>query len=89
MRYSNGGGSGKIMAMKLKKSSIEAVEEEVKATGGGAFISDRLRNPAEGIAAQNAGRGDQIGGICAIIATVLLVIITGLLYVNWDAIKSA
>lgn len=89
MRYSNGGGSDKIMVMKLKKSSIEAVEEEVKATGGGAFISERLRNPAEEIAAQNTGRGDQIGGICAIIATVLLVIITGLLYVNWDAIKSA
>ncbi|MDD4018278.1 MAG: hypothetical protein PHV28_10080 [Kiritimatiellae bacterium] len=77
------------MAMKLKKSSIEAVEEEVKATGGGAFISERLRNPAQELAAQNAGRGDKIGGICAIVATVLLVIITGLLYVNWDAIKSA
>lgn len=89
MRYSNGGASDKIMAMKLKKSSIEAVEEEVKATGGGAFISERLRNPAEEIAAQNAGPGDKVGGICAIIATVLLVIITGLLYVNWDAIKSA
>jgi len=74
--------------MKLKKSSLEAVEE-ARPQADGAFISARLRNPAEELAAQNAGRGDTIGGICAIIATVLLAIITGLLYVNWDAIKSA
>jgi len=30
-----------------------------------------------------------VGGVCAIVATLLLAIITGLLYVNWDAIKSA
>jgi hypothetical protein len=30
-----------------------------------------------------------IGGVCAIVATVMLVVITALLYFNWDAIKSA
>jgi len=74
--------------MKLKKSSVEAVEAATPAAGG-AFISARLRNPADEVAAQNAGKGDMVGGVCAIIATLLLAIITGLLYVNWDAIKSA
>lgn len=30
-----------------------------------------------------------IGGVCAIIATVMLAIVTALLYMNWDAIQSA
>lgn len=69
---------------------MEAAPEEAKsAGGGGAFISARLRNPADEVAAQSKGAGDLVGGICAIIATVMMLIITALLYVNWDAIKSA
>ncbi len=75
--------------MKLKKSSVEAVQEEAKTASGGAFISARLRNPAEELAVQGPGAGDKIGGICAIIATVFLAIITFLMYANWDLIKSA
>ncbi len=76
--------------MKLKKSSIEAAAAESKtAVGGGAFISARLRNPADEIAAQAGSGNDKLGGICALVATVLLVAVTALLYFNWDAIKSA
>ncbi len=75
--------------MKLKKSSNEAAPEEAKSAGGGAFISARLRNPANELAAQSSGSSDMIGGVCAIVATVMLVVITALLYMNWDAIKSA
>ena len=75
--------------MKLKKSSIEAIEESKPVATGGAFISARLRNPAEEMAAKSSSRGsDLVSGICAIIATVLLSVITALLYFNWDAIKS-
>jgi hypothetical protein len=79
------------MLMKLKRASKEvATEETVPSTSsGGAFISARLRNPAEELAAQSTGTGDMIGGVCAIVATVMLVVITALLYFNWDAIKSA
>lgn len=73
--------------MKLKKSSLEQPEmEEVKT--GGAFISARHRNPSEEIA-QEKPKADLIGALCAIAATVLLVAVTALLYMNWDAIKSA
>ncbi|HRR34311.1 MAG TPA: hypothetical protein P5026_09450 [Kiritimatiellia bacterium] len=76
--------------MKLKKSSVDAVQEEAKTSGaGGAFISARHRNPAEELAAQGSGAGDKVGGICAIIATIFLAIITFLMYANWDLIKSA
>ncbi|MDR2849850.1 MAG: hypothetical protein LBW77_04805 [Verrucomicrobiota bacterium] len=75
--------------MKLKKETVEAVQDEAKAGTGGAFISARFRNPADEIAAQGSGAGDKIGGICAILATVFLVAITALLYFNWDLIKSA
>ena len=75
--------------MKLKKSSIEAVTEEAHAAGGGAFISARLRNPADELAAQSAGGSDTVYGVCAIIATVAMAVATALLYMNWDAIKSA
>ncbi len=75
--------------MKLKKSSVEAVEES-KPAGGGAFISARLRNPAEEIAAANpSGKGDLWAGIFAIVAVVLMAVITLLLYFNWTAIQSA
>ena len=76
--------------MKLKKSSTEVSTEESKpAASGGAFISARLRNPAEELATRSTGASDMIGGVCAIVATVLLAIVTALLYMNWDAIKSA
>ena len=75
--------------MKLKKSTADAVMEESKSASGGAFISARLRNPAEELAAQGKSSGDLVGGVCAILATVLLVAITALLFFNWDAIKSA
>lgn len=69
--------------MKLKKSDGGAGQEE-----GGAFISARLRNPAEELAASGgSGTGDKIGGICAILATVFLAIIAYLLYANWELIK--
>jgi hypothetical protein len=74
--------------MKLKKSSIDTAAEDPKAAGG-AFISARLRNPADEIASQGGQTSDMIGGICAILATVLMLAITALLYLNWDAIKSA
>ena len=75
--------------MKLKKPSSEAAPvEAVSSGGGGAFISARLRNPAEELAAQSTGSGDTIYGVCAIIATVVMAIATALLYMNWDAIKS-
>jgi len=75
--------------MKLKKSSVEVVEESKPATGG-AFISARLRNPADEIAAaQSKGGSDMVAGILAVVATVVMAVITFLLYLNWDAIKSA
>ncbi|HNX33211.1 MAG TPA: hypothetical protein PKM57_01200 [Kiritimatiellia bacterium] len=74
--------------MKLKKSSVEAAEAAAPAAGG-AFISERLRNPADEIALTNQGSGDTIGGICAIVATAFLAIIAVMLYVNWNLIKSA
>ena len=63
--------------------------DENKQASGGAFISARLRNPADEIAAQTKGTSDMLGGICAIIATVMMLVITAMLYLNWDAIKSA
>jgi hypothetical protein len=76
--------------MKLKKSSNESAAEESKPTvGGGAFISARHRNPSEELAVQPKGTGDMVGGICAVVATVMLMVITALLYLNWEAIKSA
>ncbi len=74
--------------MKLKKSSVEEAEAAAPAAGG-AFISERLRNPADEIALTNQGSGDKIGGICAIVATAFLAIIAVMLYVNWNLIKSA
>ena len=55
---------------------------------GGAFISSRLRNPEAEVAASQ-GRPDIVGGLFAIIATVLLLLTTVLVYMNWDAIKAA
>ncbi len=74
--------------MKLKKASLEAIEE-AKTSGSGAFISARLRNPAAEAEARDTDAGDKVGAICAIITTVILAIITFMLYSNWDLIKSA
>ena len=75
--------------MKLKKSSVDAVAEEAKASGGGAFISARLRNPAEELGGQGDASGEKIGGVLAIVTVAVVGIVTWLLYMNWDAIKSA
>jgi hypothetical protein len=75
--------------MKLKKETVEMVHGEAKSASGGAFISARLRNPADELGAQGSGAGDTVGGVCAILATIFLVVVTALLYMNWDLIKSA
>ena len=72
--------------MKLKKPTDPTGADEGKT--GGAFISSRLRNPGAEIAASR-GRPDIVGGIFAIIATVLLLLTTVLVYMNWDAIRAA
>lgn len=76
--------------MKLKRSSIEQTETE-SPSGEGAFISARLRNPEEQLRAEAsaASKTDLVGGICAVVATVLLLLVTVLLYMNWEAIKSS
>jgi len=89
IHYSRGRDFVKVIPMKLKKSSVDAAEA-AGPTVGGAFVSERLRNPADELAVQaGPSVGDKIGGICAIIATVLLAAITFMLYVNWNLIKSA
>lgn len=70
--------------MKLKKSSADAAE-----AAGGAFISERLRNPADELAAQKPASSDKIWGLLAIIATVMLAAIAVMLYMNFNLIKSA
>ena len=89
-RYSWRNPFGKLKLMKLKKSSIETIEAEAPATTGGAFISARLRNPAEEMAAAPAKTGsDMICGVCAIVATIVIAVIAFLMYTNWTAIQSA
>ncbi len=74
--------------MKKLKVSSEPAGDDSKSAGG-AFISARLRNPAEEMASRPQGKGDVVCGIFAIVATVVLLLTGLLLYVNWDAIKSA
>lgn len=53
----------------------------------GAYISERLRNPAN-MQASNSGSGkDTLYGVCAIIATVAMIVVTVVLYLNWDAFE--
>lgn len=75
--------------MKLKKSVADQIENEgALPQPGGAFISKRFRNPAEEeVVVSNTG--DKIGGICAIIACLLLAAVTALLYLQWDVIAMA
>ena len=70
--------------MKIKKSAIDQVSEEVQ---GGAFISERLRNPAGEVANSSGSGKDTLYGIFAIIATVAMIIVTVVLYLNWDAFE--
>jgi hypothetical protein len=58
-------------------------------TGDGkAFISVRHRNPEEVLAEEAAGKTDVIGAVCAIVATVLMLVTAVVLYMNWDVIKT-
>ena len=70
--------------MKLNKP-IQTGADEGK---GGAFISARFRNPEAEIAASRS-KPDVVGAIFAIIATVLLLVTTIVVYMNWDAIRFA
>jgi len=72
--------------MKLKKPTDQMGADEGKA--GGAFISSRFRNPEEELAAAR-GKPDIVGGIFAIIATLLLLAVTIVVYMNWDQIRLA
>ena len=65
------------MYMKMKKP----LEQEA----GGAFISSRLRNPEAEIAAMRS-KSDVVGGVFAIIATLLLLAVVAVVYMNWDAL---
>ena len=70
--------------MKLKKSSLDKVSEE---TQGGAVISDRFRNPADELASGVSDGKDTLYGVFAIIATVAMIAVTAVLYMNWDAFE--
>jgi hypothetical protein len=68
--------------MKLKRSSLEnSAPSDAKA--GGAFISARLRNPEEQVAVAKR-KPDIIGGVCAILATIILAVTVAFLYMTWD-----
>ena len=49
---------------------------------GGAFISARLRNPEAEVVATKS-KQDIVGGACAIIATVALLLVVVVVYMNW------
>lgn len=75
--------------MKLKKAALDERGTANETKQGGAFISARHRNPVEAQTADDPNEADKIGGICALVATVLLGIIVFMLYNNWELIKSA
>lgn len=78
--------------MKLKKSALEKVEAEGEKKEGEAFLAERFKDPTAEIAAdkvEKAHKADWIGAVCAIVATLLLCVVTALLYMNWEAIKMA
>ena len=70
--------------MKLKKSSVEQASEE----SSGAYISSRLRNPGEEDVVASGGN-DTLFGIVAIIATVAIIVVAVLLYLNLDAFTNS
>jgi len=68
--------------MKIKQSSINRARGEDQ---DGAFISERFRNPANEMAATTDGGKYTFFGIVAIVSTILMAVVTALLYFNWDA----
>ena len=72
--------------MKLKKPTDQMGADEGKA--GGAFISARFRNPEAELAAAR-GKPDIVGGVFAIIATLLLLATAIVIYLDWDVIRFA
>ena len=66
--------------MKLKNSIDQMGADEGKA--GGAFISARFRNPEAELAALR-GKPDVVGAVFAIIATLLLLATTVVIYMYW------
>ena len=68
--------------MKIKQSSLEQVSEDK----GGTYIASRLRNPQQEVA-QSEG-SDTPYGVVAIIATVIMAVVTVLLYLNMEFFKS-
>ena len=58
---------------------------------GGAYISARLRNPGDinGSKSRGSEPADKAGFVCALLATLILLAITAMLYLNWDLIKTA
>ncbi len=70
--------------MKIKKSSVKQVNEETS----GAYISNRLRNPGEEAAVSSGGK-ETIYGIAAIIATVVMIVVAVVLYLNLDAFTNS
>jgi hypothetical protein len=73
--------------MKLKRSSLESSASSDPKTSG-AFISARHRNPEDQVAVVTR-KSDMIGGICAILATFILIATVAFLYLTWDAIRFA
>jgi hypothetical protein len=73
--------------MKLKRSSLES-SEPADAKAGGAFISARHRNPEDQVAVVTR-KSDMIGGICAILATLIMVATVAILYLTWNDIRFA
>lgn len=69
--------------MKLKKSSIDQAKNEQSGT----YISNRLRNPGDMGPAVSDGK-DMPYGIIAILSTIIMIVVTVVLYLNWDAIKA-
>ena len=70
--------------MKINKSSIDKIGEEPQ---DGAFISERLRNPAGDMANSSSSGNDMLYGIFAVIATVAMIVVTVVLYLNWNALE--
>jgi hypothetical protein len=73
--------------MKLKRSSLES-SAPADAKAGGAFISARHRNPEDQVAVVTR-KSDMIGGICAILATLIMVATVAILYLTWNDIRFA
>jgi hypothetical protein len=53
-----------------------------------AFISERHRNPAEMMARQQGG-GSAWALVCAILATLIFVVMLAVLWFDWTAIQAA